>query len=116
MYMILYVSKDVDQALDVLDIWVKAGVSGVTILESAGMSQVNKGVRDDVGFGFSLASLMRAREVHHRTLFSAIKDDEMLERVTKATTDYVGDWSSPDVGVLLVWPLAQAYGLDKVAR
>lgn len=113
MYMILYVSKDVDQALDVLDIWVKAGVTGVTILESAGMSQISRGIKDDVGFGFSLSSLMRAREVHHRTLFSAVKDDETLERVTKATTEYVGSWSSTDVGVLFVWPLAQAYGLEK---
>ncbi len=116
MYVILYVSKDVDQASDMLDIWVKAGVSGVTILESAGMSQISKGIKDDVGLMFSLSSLMRAREIHHRTLFSAIKDDETLHKVVKAATDYVGDWSSPDVGVLLVWPLIEAYGLEKKLR
>jgi hypothetical protein len=114
--MIMYVSKDVDQAFELLDVWVKAGVTGVTILESAGMSQVNKGIKDDIGITFSLSSLLRAREIHHRTLFSAIKDDETLERVTKATTDYVGSWSSPDVGVLFVWPLVQAYGLEKTLR
>ncbi len=113
MYLILYVSKDVDQASDMLDIWVKVGVTGVTILESAGMSQLTKGIKDDIGITFSLTSLLRAHEVHHRTLFSAIKDEETVKKVVKAATDYVGDWSHPDVGVLLVWPLLEAYGLEK---
>ncbi len=114
MFMIMFVSKDAEQASDVLDVWVKSGIQGVTILESAGMTQAaSQGFRDDVGITFSLSSLMRAQEIHHRTLFSAIKDEETLKRVVEATTNYVRDWSRPDVGVLFVWPLTEAYGLDK---
>lgn len=116
MFMIMFVSKDVDQAGEVLDVWVKAGVQGVTILESAGMQQVvgsGGGIRGDVGIMFSLKTLLRAQEIHHRTLFSAIRDRETLDRVIEATTNYVRDWSRPDVGVLFVWPLTEAYGLDK---
>lgn len=118
MHIILFVSRDVEQATDVLSVWVDAGVDGVTILESAGMRQaLDQGIRDDVGLVFSLSSLLRSQEVHHRTLFSAIRDDAVLQRVIDATTDYIGgDWSKPDVGVLLVVPLAQAYGLDKHFR
>lgn len=114
MYMIMYVSRDVDQASAMLDVWVKSGVTGVTILESAGMSQImGGGIRADVGIVFSLKSLLRAQEIHHRTLFSAIKDEETLNRVIEASTQQVGDWASPDEGVLFVWPLTQAYGLEK---
>lgn len=114
MYIVMFVSKNVEQASDVLEVWVKAGVDGVTILESAGMHQVLKrGIRDDIGIFASLNSLMRAQEIHHRTLFSAVRDEEMLNRLVAATTDYVGDWAKPDVGVLFVWPLVQAYGMDK---
>ena len=115
MYMIMFVSKDFEQAAAVLQVWVDAGVGGVTILESAGMQRAldSGGIRADVGIVYSLKSLMRSTEVHHRTLFSAIKNDETLERVVKATTDYVEDWARPDVGVLFVWPLTHAYGLDK---
>ena len=117
MYIVMYVSKSVEQASEVLEVWVKAGVEGVTILESAGMQQVLKrGIRDDIGIFASLNSLMRAQEIHHRTLFSAVRDDEMLQRVVDATSDYVGDWSKPDVGVLFVWPLVQVYGMDKQFR
>jgi len=109
----MFVSKDVDQASEMLDVWIKNGIGGVTILESAGLSQVAQGFRDDVGLMFSLSSLLRRQEIHHRTLFSAVKDDVTLERVVQATTAYVGDWARPDVGVLFVWPLTVAYGLDK---
>lgn len=114
MYMIMFVSKNPEQASDILNLWVKAGIQGVTILESAGMQQAaSRGIRDDIGITFSLSSLLRAQEIHHRTLFSAIKDEETLERVVDVTTEYLGDWSRPDVGVLFVWPLTHAYGLDK---
>ena len=117
MYMIMCVSKNFEQASELLDVWVKAGVQGVTILESAGMQKATggRGIRADVGIVFSIKNLMRAEEIHHRTLFSAVEDEETVERIIQATTDYVGDWSSPEVGVLFVWPLTKAYGLDKHA-
>lgn len=114
MYMVMFISSNVDQASDVLDIWMKAGATGVTIFESAGMQQLaNQGIRDDVGLLFSLSSMLRAQEIHHRTLISAIPDQHIVDRIVKTTTDYVGDWSKPDVGVMFVWPLTQAYGLNK---
>jgi hypothetical protein len=115
MFMVMFVSKDVEQAFEVLDVWVKAGIEGVTILESAGMSQLSNGIRDDIGIIYSLNSLMRGHEIHHRTLFSVVKERQLLDRVIQATGDFVGDWSSPEVGVLFVWPLVEAYGLEKHA-
>jgi hypothetical protein len=117
MHVIMFVSKTVDQALKVADIWIKVGVKGITILESAGMQQVSQqGIRDDVGLVFSISAVMRAHEVHHRTLFSVVNDQEMIDRVVAATTEYVGDWSHTDVGIMFVWPLAQAWGLSKHAH
>lgn len=114
MYMVMYVSRDVTQAEEMLEHWLKAGVKGVTILESTGLQQASKrGLRDDIGIVFSLSRLMQSDEVHHRTLFSAVTDNETVQRVVKVSTDYVGDWSKPDVGVLFVLPILEAYGLDK---
>jgi len=115
MFMIMYVSKDVEQASEMLDVWVKAGVKGVTILESAGMQQVTEsaGIRADMGIIFSLNKLMKSQEIHHRTLFSAIKDEDTLNKVITASTNHVEDWTRPDVGVLFAWPLSHAFGLNK---
>jgi hypothetical protein len=112
MFIVLYVSKDVDQADDMLKLWHDAGIAGVTILESYGLQQL-KGIMDDVGMLPSLTKLMQARERHHRTIFSAVKDQAMVDKIIQVSTEFAGDWSRPDVGVLLVWPLAQAFGLDK---
>lgn len=113
MYMIMFISRNVDQASDMLDVWVKTGVTGVTILESAGMTQFVDGIREDLGIVFSLKSIMRAQEIHHRTLFSVIKDEDMLNKVIAASGKHVDDWSRPDVGVLFVTPVLQAFGLEK---
>jgi hypothetical protein len=112
MFIVLYVSKDVEQADDMLKLWTEAGAPGVTILESYGLQQL-KGIMDDVGVQPSLTKLMQSRERHHRTIFSAVKDQETVDRIVKVSTEFAGDWSRADVGVLLIWPLAQAFGLDK---
>ncbi|NDJ86689.1 MAG: hypothetical protein GYB66_12450 [Chloroflexi bacterium] len=112
--MILYVANDSQQARDMLQVWHRAGVSGVTMLESIGMQQlVRKGVlRDDLGPTPSIKSLFRTHEIHHRTIFSVLKEDG-LETVLSACEDFVGDWTKPDVGVLFVWPVLHAFGLEK---
>lgn len=115
MFMMMYVSRDVEQATDMLDVWVKAGVRGVTILESAGMQQLGErgGIREDVGIAFSLRMLLQSQEVHHRTIFSVILEKETVDRVIEASTAFIGDWSRPDVGVLFVLPVVHAFGLSK---
>ncbi|HLU11594.1 MAG TPA: hypothetical protein VK003_18110 [Oceanobacillus sp.] len=111
----MFVSKNLEQASGVLDVWVKAGIQGATILDSSGLQPSEKqGIKEDIGILFSIQAITRSREVHHRTLLTAIKDEEMLNRVVEATTQHIGDWSRPDVGVMFVWPLTHAYGLDKI--
>jgi len=115
MFMMMYVSRNIEQATDMLDVWVKSGVKGVTILESAGMQQAGEmaGIREDVGIAFSLRMLLQSQEIHHRTLFSVIETQETLDKAIQASGEYIGDWTRPDVGVLFVLPVIQAYGLAK---
>lgn len=113
-YLVIYVSHDIEQADAVLHEWVKAGIDGATILESSGMQQLGgKQWRDDLGIIPTLSNILRSRETHHRTLMSAIRNEAVVKRVIQATTDYVTDWSLPDVGILLVLPVMQAFGLEK---
>lgn len=114
MFMLMYVSKDIQGAEEMLDVWVKAGIEGVTIIESAGMQQTMKqGFREDFGLFVSMRKLMQNEEIHHRTLFSVVRDEDRLKTIIAAAEAHVGDWSHPDVGVLFVLPVLQAYGMDK---
>ncbi len=114
LYMLMYVSKDITGAEEMLDVWVKAGIEGVTIVESAGMQQAMKqGFREDFGLFVSMRKLLQSQEIHHRTLFSVVRSEDQLKTIMAATEAHVGDWSHPDVGVLFVLPVAYAYGMDK---
>lgn len=114
MFMLMYISKDALGAEEMLDVWVKAGIEGVTIIESAGMQQtINQGLREDFGLFVSMRKLLQSQEIHHRTLFSVVRDETKLKAIIAASEAHVQDWSHPDVGVLFAWPITHAYGMDK---
>ena len=47
-FQIVFVLDNADQCRDILDAWEKAGIRGVTILESSGLGRVRRaGIRDD---------------------------------------------------------------------
>lgn len=116
MYMIWYVANDLHQAKAMLEIWVEAKVQGITLLEGVGLRQlVDKGeLRDDLGLMPSLKSILRPHEVVRPCLYSVVDNEEELQCVIDGSTALVQDWTRPDVGVLFVWPILQAYGLNKV--
>ena len=111
--MVMVVMPDLGKFHDVLDAWERSGVSGVTILESLGMHkvrQMNAG-RDDLPLIPSLRSLMESEEYHHRTAFTVLDDDFDLDRLVEATQRVVGDFDAPNSGLMLVVPVARAWGL-----
>ena len=111
--MVMIVMPDLVKFHDVLDAWERCGVSGVTILESLGMHkfrQMNAG-RDDLPLIPSLRSLMESEEYHHRTAFTVLDDDFDLDRLVEATQRVVGDFDAPNSGLMLVVPVARAWGL-----
>ena len=114
MYLILFVLDNPDKLHDLLDAWEEAGTGGATVLVSTGMQRMRTGaIRDDIPLMPSLDDLYKRVEEHHRTLFTIVKDDDMLQKIVKATEHVVGDLNQPNTGILVVLPAAQVYGLEK---
>lgn len=114
MYLILFVLDDPDKLQDLLDAWEDAGTGGATVLVSTGMQRMRSGaIRDDIPLMPGLDDLYKRIEEHHRTLFTIVKDDDVLKKIVKATQSVVGDLNMPNTGILMVLPAAQVYGLDK---
>ncbi len=112
-HMVLLVLDDVDHCTPVLDAWEAAGVPGITILESTGLGRVRKsGFRDDLPLFPSFADLMKTREEHHRTLFTVVDSEDMVDRLIKVTQQITGGLDAPNRGVLFVLPVARAIGLN----
>lgn len=110
-HLLVLVLDNLEQCPDVMDAWEGAGVAGITFLESTGLNRVRQGMRDDFPLLPSLRSLLAGQETHHRTLFSVIEDEAVLEKAIAATQRIVGDLTQPYSGLLFVVPVSQVLGL-----
>ena len=114
MYLILFVLDNPDKLEDLLNAWEETGTGGATVLSSTGMHRLNAGViRDDLPLIPGLDDFYKRVEDYHRTLFTIVKDEEMLNKIVDATQKVVGDLNRPNTGILVVLPTAQVYGLEK---
>jgi nitrogen regulatory protein PII len=115
MFMVLFVLHDLDRCNEILTAWEQTGVSGVTILVSTGLGRLRQKavLRDDFPIFPSLDDLFQHEETQNRTLFTIVRDHEMVDRVVKATTSVVGDLDEPHTGILVVLPVAEVYGLHR---
>lgn len=112
--LLVMILEDMEKLTPLLDAWKKAGVPGVTILESLGMHRVRGWLaRDDLPFIPTLRSLFQAEGLEQRTLFTVIDDDAVLQRAVQAASQVIGDFAAPNTGLLFVVPVNWALGLKK---
>lgn len=111
-YMVLLIVDDLNICPTVLDAWDAAKVPGITILESTGMGRIREhSFRDDIPMMPSLSELFRSREHRHRTIFSVVEGEEMVDRLVEITQEILGDLNKPNTGVLFVLPVLRVVGL-----
>ncbi len=112
-YMVLLVIDDLNIYPNVLDAWDSAKVPGITILESTGMGNLRRGsIRDDIPMLPSISELFRSREHRHRTIFSVVEGEEMVDRLIGITEEILGDLNRPNTGVLFVLPVSRVVGFQ----
>ena len=113
--MVLLVLDDVNYCTPVLDAWAAAGVSGITILDSTGLARVRAATsfRDDFALMPSISNLMKSREERHRTIFTVVDSDEMVDKLIRVTQNITGDLKAPNKGVIFVLPVSRAIGLQQ---
>lgn len=112
MHMVLLIINNLDECTPILDAWEAVGVGGITILESAGLGRVRKaGMRSDMPLMPSLSDFFRSSEHRHRTIFTVVDDEALVERLIEVTENIVGDLEEPDNGFLFVLPVSRAVGV-----
>src|SRR5688500_4288870 len=115
MYLILFVLNDPDRLEDLLIAWEENGVQGATVLFSTGLGRIRElgGWRDDMPLIPSLRDFYERPENLNRTLFTIVKDETQVDAIVNATKKVVGDLDESKTGLLLVLPVARAYGVNK---
>jgi hypothetical protein len=116
MYLILLVLNNPDHLENLLIAWEEKGVQGATVLFSTGLGRIRQldGWRDDMPLIPSLSDFYQAPENMNRTIFTTAKDDTEVDAIVAATIEVVGDLDESETGLLLVLPVARAYGVNKM--
>lgn len=113
MQLILFVLNDPDMLDDIITAWEDMGVGGITILPSIGMAKIrDKSTwRDDLPLIPSLDDFHDYVEAFHRTLFTVVESDEMVDKVIEATEKVTGDLNNPNTGILVSLPVNRYRGI-----
>jgi nitrogen regulatory protein PII len=115
MYLILFVLNDPDRLEDLLIAWEEKGVQGATVLFSTGLGRIREldGWRDDMPLIPSVRDFYELPENMNRTIFTVVMDEAQVEAVVAATKKVAGELDERETGLLLVLPVARAYGVNK---
>jgi nitrogen regulatory protein PII len=113
-YLVVLIIDDIEQSPEILDAWEEAGTLGITILASTGLGRVRRaGLRDDMPLMPSLHDLFLKEEIQHRTVFTVVETQEMVDKLVSAAQQILGDLDEPHTGFLFVVPVSQVYGFGK---
>jgi hypothetical protein len=114
MHLIVMVLNDVTHLEPVLDAWTREGAQGITVLHSTGFKRLRGGWRrDDTPLFPSLRDLLERDDLHHRTLFTVVDDDALIDRLIAAAQAIVGDFDTANTGILFTVPVGRALGLQR---
>lgn len=117
MYLVIFVLYNPDFLEEIMSAWNKIGIEGATVFFSTGMEQLKqKEFRDDIPLIPSLDDFYEAPETVSRTIFTAVKDEAIIDKIIEVTQEVVGDLNDPETGILLVTPILRAYGLEKKGK
>lgn len=114
MKLVILITAQTEQTLEVATAWQQAGATGVTILEGYGLRRLQETmeIRDDLPLIPSLTALLRGKEVETHLLVSVVQD-EIAQRLEQITVEILGDLNRPGNGVLLTLDVASIIGLRK---
>lgn len=116
-HMVLLIVYDIEQCPTVLEAWDALNVPGITILESTGMGTIREAtIRDDLPLMPSLADLFRSQERRHRTIFTVVEGEELVDKLIDKTQEILGSLDQPRNGVMFVLPVSRVEGLHGAKR
>ena len=113
MHVLFIVLNRVDKLEDILEIMLKAGVKGATILDSQGMgSAIVHGNHNDIPMFGTLKSFFDRDHPYSKTIFTVIHNDQLLEEVTTVVQDYIDTKAAKNALFMFSMPIGKVYGLD----
>lgn len=93
---------------EVLAGFLEAGLTGCTVIESQGMGKI---VSQDIPIFTGFTSLFAGARESNYTIFSVVKEKELLEDAIRVIREVYGSFDEPNSGILFTLPLNHVEGL-----
>lgn len=95
---------------EILDLFLKVGVKGATILDSQGMGRT---IGESDHIFAPIRNLLDGARPYNNTIFTVIENENVLKAVIKGVQNILGDISDPGVGIMFTMPLGNVYGMAR---
>ncbi len=113
-HLLIVILSHLEQVPQLMQAWEKAGVPGVTIVDSVGGFRARRWLeRSGLPLPAALRGLFQAEEVRGRILLAAIDDETILEHAVAEAKQVTGGFDQPHGGLLLVLPVSLSLGVRK---
>lgn len=118
MKMVLLITAQVEQGMDVAQAWQDAGAPGVTIVRTHGLRTLQEKTRKGAvelplvlsSMAVAMSHVISDMEAPGQMLL-AVVDDNQVEILEKAASEILGDMTEPYNGIMLVIDIERAIGV-----
>lgn len=109
MQLLIAVINEEEKLDEILSAFLEVGVTGATLIDSAGMGRF---LAHDVPIFAGLADLAARSRPRNYTLFSVIREEEKVDRAIALLQKICGDLENPATGIVFTVPVLRAVGLS----
>jgi predicted transcriptional regulator len=109
------VLNETDCLNDILAGFVDVGVTGATILDSQGMANIIvKNDKQPIFLYGHLKALMQDALPYNKTIFTVLKNEELVDKAVAVVQNVIGDVPKPGVGFMFSFPISKTYPMGIV--
>lgn len=120
MKLVILITAQIEDGLDIAQAWQEAGAPGVTIVRSHGLHTLQRELRSGsvelpriiVSMGAAMAAILDNVEARNEMILSLVEDG-LVEALVAAANQVLGDLTQPNHGILFVVPVDLAIGVRR---
>jgi hypothetical protein len=120
MKLVVLITAQVEDGLDIALAWQEAGAPGVTIVPSHGLHTLQRELRSGsvelprmiASMGPAMAMILDNVEARNKMILSLV-EDELVDALIAAANRVLGDLTQPNHGILFVVPIERAIGVRR---
>ncbi len=113
MYLLVNVLEQPEHLVAILEGFAQLGIKGSTVMNSTGMGRVLMTAGTAGPAIEEISKIIANGESSNKTIFTVVKEKEMLDKAIDVVKSFCGDLCEPGKGILFAIPLAFVDGLPQ---